>query len=159
MHNVIDNCPFCDGEARIEEVDNAGDIRKTVGCRDEDCMGYQSLTTFATRREAIKAWNTRPQNKANEVIDKLVKRANAWQRADRISCAGDEHHAEVVSLIYDMQRALNTQQSMYDKLVKALESIKSQSGEGCGNHLRERKRIINLWATEALAEVEKFRKG
>lgn len=33
--------------------------RKSAGCKTEGCMGYQSCVTFATVREAAKAWNTR----------------------------------------------------------------------------------------------------
>lgn len=45
------------------------EIRFSVGCdswQEETCMGYQSLTTFATRTEAIAAWNKRPPER-NEV--------------------------------------------------------------------------------------------
>lgn len=59
-------CPFCGAEATIEEVENAvgrtGSVCFSVGCnsKDEDsCMGYQSLTTFSRRSEAIAAWNKR----------------------------------------------------------------------------------------------------
>jgi len=52
-------CPFCGGPASIEESDLLGDIRKSAGCGTEDCQGYQSTLTFATRREAIAAWNRR----------------------------------------------------------------------------------------------------
>lgn len=54
-------CPFCGGPAELEEVDGGG---WSVGCQEKPlsvhfCMGYQSLTSFATKREAIAAWNTR----------------------------------------------------------------------------------------------------
>jgi hypothetical protein len=54
-------CPFCGGPAELEEVDGGG---WSVGCEEKAlslhyCMGYQSLTSFATKREAITAWNTR----------------------------------------------------------------------------------------------------
>ena len=59
-------CPFCGGEAVVEEVENAigltGSVCFSVGCNspdEESCMGYQSLTTFSRRSDAIKAWNTR----------------------------------------------------------------------------------------------------
>ena len=56
-------CPFCGGPAELEEVDGGG---WSVGCEEKPlsvhyCMGYQSLTSFATKREAISAWNTRTQ--------------------------------------------------------------------------------------------------
>lgn len=47
----------------MEEIDTATDeVRKSAGCMTEDCMGYQSNATFATHREAAKAWNTRAQD-------------------------------------------------------------------------------------------------
>lgn len=59
-------CPFCGSAASVEEVDNAvgraGSVCFSVGCdsKDEDsCMGYQLFQTFALRKDAIKAWNTR----------------------------------------------------------------------------------------------------
>ena len=59
-------CPFCGGPAVLEEVDGPTVDPKvvsfTVGCNATDeaeCMGYQSLTTFARRSDAIKAWNRR----------------------------------------------------------------------------------------------------
>jgi Restriction alleviation protein Lar len=59
-------CPFCGGEAVMEEVENAvgrtGSVCFSVGCNshdEESCMGYQSLTTFSRRSDAAKAWNTR----------------------------------------------------------------------------------------------------
>lgn len=57
-------CPWCGGAASVEQIDGKVDpIRYSVGCDANEplCMGYQSLTTFATAREAIAAWNTRPQ--------------------------------------------------------------------------------------------------
>lgn len=63
----LKRCPFCGGAADIEEVPSGigrtDSVTFTVGCTEDDggtmCMGYQSLTTFPTRREAIEAWNKR----------------------------------------------------------------------------------------------------
>jgi hypothetical protein len=54
-------CPFCGGPAELEETDAGG---WSVGCEEKAlsvhyCMGYQSLTSFATKREAVAAWNMR----------------------------------------------------------------------------------------------------
>ena len=51
-------CPFCGGPASVEELGASF----SVGCcnRDEAArLGYQSLTVFATRSEAVAAWNRR----------------------------------------------------------------------------------------------------
>ena len=62
-------CPFCGGNATSEHPENA---RWSVGCSDidGDCMGFQSLQTFARKAEAITAWNTR-----SPVTDEMVERA------------------------------------------------------------------------------------
>lgn len=69
MLPAIKPCPFCGGPATIEEVEakasiTPGAVRFSVGCSEEGdgadlCMGYQSLTTFNTRHEAVEAWNKR----------------------------------------------------------------------------------------------------
>lgn len=60
-------CPFCGGEAAFESIDYADHSMKTCGCHNEDCIGYQSITKFATKREAAKAWNTRTPSPAATV--------------------------------------------------------------------------------------------
>lgn len=52
-------CPFCGGDAVMEQIDGVLGVRKSAGCRTETCMGYQSNMTFSTHREAALAWNTR----------------------------------------------------------------------------------------------------
>lgn len=60
-------CPFCGGLAAIEEVGDGASVRFSVGCKTDGdetdiCMGYQSLTTFNRRSDAIDAWNKRPDD-------------------------------------------------------------------------------------------------
>lgn len=60
----IKPCPFCGASATVEEIPTGltGISNYTVGCDSKevlDCYGYQSLTEFATKIEAIKAWNRR----------------------------------------------------------------------------------------------------
>ena len=60
-------CPFCGGSASVEEFPSSATTNTktavfSVGCDDPEeasCMGYQSLTTFARRSDAIAAWNKR----------------------------------------------------------------------------------------------------
>lgn len=59
-------CPFCGAKASIEEFpinSSEPDIVKfSVGCdsdNEPECMGYQSLTMFDRRADAINAWNKR----------------------------------------------------------------------------------------------------
>ena len=56
-------CPFCGAPASIEEIASYSGVQFSVGCdsaSEAECMGYQSFTTFNTRKEAVMAWNRRP---------------------------------------------------------------------------------------------------
>ncbi len=67
MTSLLKSCPFCGAPASMEEFGGhsnvkLGAVRFSVGCDspDEvDCMGYQSLTTYPTRKDAAAAWNKR----------------------------------------------------------------------------------------------------
>ncbi len=73
MNDELLPCPFCGGAATIEETDLLGDIRKSAGCGTEHCQGYQSTLTFATRREAVVAWNTRSDPKEDGPLIKRIR--------------------------------------------------------------------------------------
>ena len=82
-------CPFCGGEASFERVEcSLGRMRWTVGCNETDeddavlCYGYQSLTTFATKRDAAEAWNRRtaaPAQPSREVMQ-IALMVLCWAR-------------------------------------------------------------------------------
>ncbi len=58
----ISPCPFCGAKASVEEIAVHEGVNFSVGCdsgSEADCMGYQSFTMFATRGDAITAWNKR----------------------------------------------------------------------------------------------------
>ena len=64
MSEIILPCPFCGAPGVLEEVEShvKGEVVFSVGCNSQEeatCMGYQSLTTFARRGDAIDAWNKR----------------------------------------------------------------------------------------------------
>lgn len=57
-------CPFCGSPAVLEELPSGltKEASFSVGCDSKSegaCMGYQSLTTFSRRSDAINAWNRR----------------------------------------------------------------------------------------------------
>lgn len=55
-------CPFCGHTASVETMESRVGARYSVGCDNpdiHDCMGYQSLTSFGRRADAIEAWNRR----------------------------------------------------------------------------------------------------
>jgi len=56
---MLKPCPFCGGEATLEEVDGVSGTRKSVGCSTEFCYGFQSFATFTTHKEAKDWWNKR----------------------------------------------------------------------------------------------------
>lgn len=68
MTENIKPCPFCGSSASVEEVSNfLSSATFSVGCDSEEeasCMGYQSLTSFARRSDAIEGWNKRAPERA-----------------------------------------------------------------------------------------------
>lgn len=54
-------CPFCGGPASVEESRAYEGAAFSVGCDADEasCYGYQSLTTFSRRSDAIAGWNRR----------------------------------------------------------------------------------------------------
>jgi len=98
------DCPFCGGRAELEEVDGGW----SVGCEEKAasvhyCMGYQSLTSFATKREAVVAWNTRTFTAAerspgegsnfDKALNRLTKEAIVEAQHD-IAQALDKQYGE-----------------------------------------------------------------
>lgn len=64
----LKNCPFCNKKSQLEEVAGKVDgVRFSAGCEDENCIGFMYYKTFATRKEAIEAYNTRPEPTEAEV--------------------------------------------------------------------------------------------
>lgn len=56
------DCPFCGKAAAFEEVESRvglGFFLWSVGCSDEDCIGWMVMAKYNTRREAAEAWNKR----------------------------------------------------------------------------------------------------
>lgn len=78
VREALEPCPFCGGSATMEQTESN---RWSVGCDNADeptCMGYQSLTTFARRSEAVKAWNTRAAAPGEPCAVKPLE----WQESD-----------------------------------------------------------------------------
>lgn len=63
MTDKIDPCPFCGGPADMEEIKGASFSSWSVGCRNmegpDECIGQQSMLTFARKCDAVTAWNRR----------------------------------------------------------------------------------------------------
>lgn len=64
-------CPFCGGEARLEQIPGATWDKFVVTCKSKKCcafyIGYCDEGLYDTRTKAIEAWNTRkPMENKNE---------------------------------------------------------------------------------------------
>lgn len=58
----LKRCPFCGGEAQFEQVGSVAlqeGCAWSVGCENDRCLGFQSVTTYARKVEAAEAWNAR----------------------------------------------------------------------------------------------------
>lgn len=76
-------CPFCGREAEPEHLEGGA---WSIGCPDDDCIGYMSVATFARKAEAIAAWNRRStpssaDNALMEAAKDVVDRAFDHYRA------------------------------------------------------------------------------
>lgn len=88
-------CPFCGSSASVEECELTP-FKKAVfgatfscGCDNEDCIVYQSITTFARRSDAIKAWNTRHNPDQATITEqaKLIEQLReALEATDKAYC-------------------------------------------------------------------------
>lgn len=88
-------CPFCGSEEiTIENVDG----NRSIGCRNEGCFGYQSLTTFARHADATKAWNTRAPDPATKAKLELLEKIMEAERFQSIKRIRQEHRDKYNSL-------------------------------------------------------------
>lgn len=132
-------CPFCGGSAQTEHFEgNLGRWRWSVGCNDHkqeaedggepvrECYGFQSMTSFATKAEAIAAWNRRASSTltAEAEVERLraalrpfAKAASDYERQGeffsnnielvlRVSVfAAPEYHNSTAVQVGDLRRA------------------------------------------------------
>lgn len=72
MSQELKPCPWCGGCASFEQLENT---RWSVGCLDidGDCMGFQSLQTFATKAEASATWNRRAPDPLLEEAERALE--------------------------------------------------------------------------------------
>ncbi len=59
MENELLRCPFCDGQARLKQIQEKN-YWFSVSCGNTVCPMYQVISFAETREQAIKSWNTRP---------------------------------------------------------------------------------------------------
>jgi hypothetical protein len=90
-------CPFCGGEAEIDEIAGGIGALFFASCKDDDCCGYRidPWVKHSRRIEAAQHWNTRtPDSVIAEVVEAaqelkadLLERAE-WDGDVRVVCAG-----------------------------------------------------------------------
>ena len=69
MNNKLLPCPFCGGEAHLEELVIDHEHNYFVECGGAKCSVAPATALFETKEEAIKSWNTRKP--AERILEKL----------------------------------------------------------------------------------------
>lgn len=103
-------CWSCGHSASIEEVPQSDGISNyTVGCDNPDiiCMGQENGTVFATKREAIEAWNRRYEpNKIKPASMKMkseyTQHFSKMQKALIISIITNGGFVDIKKIMSDM---------------------------------------------------------
>jgi hypothetical protein len=73
------SCPFCGGESVIDSMEGHTGQQWFPSCQNDDCVGWVDFShiSFATKREATSAWNTRATLLTAEVSKDEVARVMA----------------------------------------------------------------------------------
>jgi len=67
-------CPFCGGEAELQEEHNGLSYQYLVACSDDGCRGHTDLEDvhWEHKQDALNAWNTRPiEDRLQGEVDRL----------------------------------------------------------------------------------------
>src|SRR6478736_2783983 len=96
--NDLKLCPWCGGPADIEVIGSkdGAPVSFSVGCHDGDgkavCFGYQSLTSFARKSDAVAAWNRRASQASTEkMVEALREMVDAQDAYTHAEAAGTDH--------------------------------------------------------------------
>lgn len=148
MSDELKPCPFCGGEADIEETSFMEHATFSVGCRSmegpDECIGQQSLLTFARKSEAIAAWNRRasPIPEGGEEAREAAQRIVDW--ADNGKLADDEWLVERnETAIIAICRALLSSPRVEDVRREALE----EAAKVAIDHASRRRRLAMEFIT------------
>lgn len=86
-------CPFCGGEARLEQVPTAVIDKFVVTCKNRKCcayyIGYIDEGLYNTQKAAIDAWNIREP--IDDIINKLQEENNRLKRLKNGFIALSDH--------------------------------------------------------------------
>lgn len=133
-------CPFCGGEASFEHLESGA---WSIGCIDIDgeCMGFQSLQTFARQADAIAAWNTRtsPPREPGEDERKAADLA-AYNEMRRQGFSGGWDNEALVSVIIAALTLPEQprQETLFDAIAHGDEVHRAWLKEAIDNHFAGR---------------------
>ena len=93
----IRNCPFCGSEATITEhmPKVHGKPQWQIGCEEDFCLMSPGAYGFGSKKQAIKAWNTRADVELSKTEVRLEDYAIALQQAIEHHCKGEKVPAEI----------------------------------------------------------------
>lgn len=74
MRDRLKSCPFCGGEAELQQIPEVTYDKFVVTCKSRKCcafyIGYCDEGLYNTKTEAIKGWNTRkPMDRIVEQLE------------------------------------------------------------------------------------------
>ena len=67
MSDELKPCPFCGGEAMIEQTQHMGEYLYRIGCSKPGCRGRINGNAYESKTEAIAAWNTRSERTCHDL--------------------------------------------------------------------------------------------
>ena len=79
MSETLLRCPFCGGEAQLQQIPSATWDKFVVTCKSSKCcafyIGYCDEGLYDTRTKAVEAWNTRkPMQNIVERLEECYER-------------------------------------------------------------------------------------
>lgn len=90
MTQELKACPFCGGEAEIDEIAGGIGALFFASCKDDDCCGYRidPWVKHSRRIEAAQHWNTRTPDSVIAELVEAIKPALDYVCVQPIPCSG-----------------------------------------------------------------------
>lgn len=116
MSETLLRCPFCGGEAQLQQIPSATWDKFVVTCKSSKCcafyIGYCDEGLYDTRTKAVEAWNTR------KPMERIVERL-------------EEHRDDFMNDVYEELRedADNCRANrIIDRFDEVTEILKEEGG-------------------------------
>lgn len=106
MSETLLRCPFCGGEAQLQQIPSATWDKFVVTCKSSKCcafyIGYCDEGLYDTRTKAVEAWNTRKP--MERIVERLEEQAEEcrkyWQEFDdEDSFGGMNAYCDAVKIV------------------------------------------------------------